>query len=226
MRKVSLVMILFLIISLNAQAQFISGQKGKILLKGKVIQEESNQPAGVNIKFIDEKGREFRTNSNSNSGIYKVLLESGKEYDVKIHGDDILRKTITLEIDKKEEYVEMDQDFTVQKLKPGLVLAHINDAYAGNNLTEKAIDALKQIKIMMRFNRNMEIKIYLLADNSDSQKARYRLSAIEDEIGSWNVAKRNVKEIAIKQEYQNIKPLGNAEDFVVFISKISDPFSK
>mgnify|MGYP006296003457 CR=1 FL=1 len=226
MRKVSLVMIFFILISLNTQAQFISGQKGKILLKGKVLEEDSNQPAGVNMKFINKKGKEFRANSNSESGIYKVLLESGKEYEVKIHGDNILRKTTTLKIDKKDDYVEMDRDFTVQKLKPGLVLANINNAYEGDNLNEKAISALKKIKIMMRFNRNMQIKIYLIADKSDSQKAKYRLSAIEDLIGSWKVAKRNVKDISIKPEYQNIKPKGNAEDIVVFISKISDPFSE
>jgi hypothetical protein len=68
-------------------------------------------------------------------------------------------------LEPAEKYQEITKDFTVQKLYTGMELYSIKAfEYTGNTLSAESIQALNDIKEMLKKNRNLSIAITLLPD--------------------------------------------------------------
>lgn len=223
MKKILLIF-LVLFTYLNLNAQFVNGQSGKVLLKGTITDKTKSDLMNVKITFKNEQGKEISTVSNSETGKYELLLDGNTAYDVFINSKEIIRLKTKYTTPNTDKYTEVNKDFSVQTIEPGAVISLINNAFDDNNINNKAINELDEVKKILRFNRTIYINVYLLSDNTNSQKSSSRLSVIKDYFTEWKRFKSKIDEIKIYGKYQDILPTGDANDILIIISKVKDPF--
>ena len=79
-----LTMLALFIFSVNSmQSQIISKTKGQILLRGWLLDSETNEPIEADIRIENEEGKSFKISSNSITGKFEQILESGNKYKMK-----------------------------------------------------------------------------------------------------------------------------------------------
>ncbi|MEP7235192.1 MAG: hypothetical protein ABI778_07840 [Ignavibacteriota bacterium] len=97
----------------QAEAQF---SKAVVVLKGVVRTEETNKPHSVkvSVRAAGDKAVEITAStSNSESGSYLVVLQSGKKYWVHLEGEDIITKDELIETPVATKTEQMVKDFSV-----------------------------------------------------------------------------------------------------------------
>ena len=160
-------LITLFIFTLNMQSQLITGQSSPVLLKGKVIDELTGQPAGVNIEIRNSDGKKIKINSNSLHGDYEQLLESNQTYEFIFTGYDIIRKSETVKTLDTAKYAEQEINFSVKKLTPGVTFQNV-DAFEKLSLnpSNNLVTTFDEIKDIMKFNRAVSFEFYVNAHDT------------------------------------------------------------
>lgn len=202
--------ILFTSFSLNAQ---VMGKQ--VMLKGKTVDINTNKPLSIEIEFEPEKGRKFVVKSLENTGTFEQLLQVGESYEVTFKGNNVYRETInyTPKVTSSEEYSEISEIFKVKGLKSGTKVEDLS-IFAPNttDITSAGKDALKNMKISMRFNRNASFNFQVNAPNKTL--AKNRLNTLKDFISDWGRLLDRV----------DLQTATNGNDLVISVSKVEDIF--
>jgi hypothetical protein len=223
MKIYSVLLAILLMAAVSANAQFLSGQKGQVLLKGVIIDEFTDEPTGVDIRFIDPSGKKINTKSNSISGKFEQLLEAGTTYTVELTGPEVLDKEFKFDIIESENFTEQKTDWTVVKFAVGATLYNWDLFDNGSsNLNAGANSNLEKLKKMLRFNRSVYLEIILSDDSGNGGPlAQERLKALKAVVDTW---RREGRKITLS--VSKVSKANGAEETEVTVSKISDLFSK
>ena len=137
-----------------------------ILLKGIIRDIQSGAAVGTDYEITDEAGNKVaNAKSHPKTGMYSAALKPGASYTILFNGFDIVKSRQNIVLEPAEKYQEITKDFTVQKLYTGMELYSIKEfEYTGNTLSAESIQALNDIKEMLKKNRNLSITITLLPD--------------------------------------------------------------
>ena len=170
---------LFAIIGLNAQM----GEQ--VMLKAKVVDVTTGKPMSIEVEFKPDNGRKFVVKSHEETGTFDQLLQGGTHYEVTFDGDNVYRETIDYtSAVVKDGYSEISHTFKVKALKPGVQVNEMEIFGPSNNdLTAAGKEALKKMKLALRFNRNTSFILKVNAPNKDL--ANKRLNTLKDYISNW-----------------------------------------
>lgn len=221
MKKIIYLLIL-LFVNVGMFAQINNSDVNKVMLKGKVLGGKAKAPVDAKITFKESTGKEI--NTNSNNGKYELLLDANKKYDVFINGKSIIRYTDDFEYKAAEKYTEATHDFFVSLIEEGAVLKHIKSPFSGQELNQSIENDLEEVKKIMRFNRNINISVYILSNSPESDAAINKLNKLKDHFGQWKRFKNKIETIEIKESFEGISASTDASDLFVIISSVKDPF--
>ncbi|MFN3305628.1 MAG: hypothetical protein ACK42Z_00390 [Candidatus Kapaibacteriota bacterium] len=145
-------------------AQFITNSTVQLILKGKVTDEYSGNPVGATIEFRTNTGKKFKIKSDSLSGEYQQVFQSGEKVEVYIYGWDIVRQKFIVELPDTNKYAEIEQNFAIKQLKEGLI-AYKFDCFdtESSELIESCKEKLLSLDEVLRFNRNVKFEIQVTA---------------------------------------------------------------
>lgn len=176
--KVYIFLFLFLQLFLQPlSSQIISKASNQVLVKGTISNLNDNLPIGVEIRFEDETGKYFKINSNSLSGNFEQILESGKTYKVRLNSKMIFPTEYTLQTIKTDNYAEQTENFSVIKIEKGKVIGCLNLFKMNTSeLTPDAKAMFEDLNVKMRFNRG--VSLYLEIGGNDSKSGFFEVKTI------------------------------------------------
>lgn len=174
MKYLSIFIILFLS-TLLVNGQIIQKGSSQVLLKGKVADKLDGKPEGVEIRFEDENGKFFKINSNSLTGNYEQILESGKKYKIRLTSKNIFPLEFPIETEKTKNYLEQTADFDILRLEQGRAI-DCSDLFSSGsaNLQSNAKSFFDDLNLKMRFNRN--VKLSMEVHGCDSRNAFVKIT--------------------------------------------------
>lgn len=201
---------LFTFIAINAQDL---GQQ--VMLKGKVVDVNTNKPLSIEIEFQPKVGSKSVVKSAEGTGTFEQLLQANEEYELTFKGDNIYREedTYTPKSNTSDGYSEIAETFKVKGLAPGVEVESL-DIFAANStdITSAGKAALNKMKISMRFNRNAD---FIFQVNAPTKAlADKRLNTLKDFISDW-------RRLLDRVEFQS-STKGNTLNIIV--SKVEDIF--
>ncbi|MDT3738964.1 MAG: hypothetical protein RO257_05620 [Candidatus Kapabacteria bacterium] len=213
MKLVLITFVLILSFSNIAFSQFLSGKNAQILVKGIIVDENSNEPVSVSIELRTGDGKKIKTQSNSNTGLFEQLLPAGETYNVILTADDILRKEFEFSTDKSSEYKEQKAEWTVVKPKEGSrIFSGEIFKTGGSGISDEGIKKLKELQMLLRFNRSLYVSFELAGESSLVNNRMTELSKFIDE---WAREKSRIEIKKSNKDSQN-------KDIYVYITKIED----
>ena len=170
---------LFAIIGINAQD---IGQQ--VMVKAKVIDVNTKQPISIDLEFQPASGNKFVVKSKEGTGTFEQLFQANETYAVTFTGDNVYRSESTFTPKSSEGYSEINQTFEVKGLAAGVLLEDL-DIFGANStdITAKGKEALNNMKISIRFNRNTEFLFQVNAANKTL--ADNRLKTLKDYTKDW-----------------------------------------
>lgn len=156
---------------INSQSQVVKTGSVQVIISGVVIDEITNQPCQASIEFRSSKGNKVKLNSNAIDGSYSQVLNAGDSYEVVFSGYDIMRKTDNISLESADKTYERVFNFTVKKFAPQAQLFKIEGFNKGSSeLTNEAKRIIDDLQEVMKFNRNVYLKIVASDDFKASVK--------------------------------------------------------
>lgn len=164
-----------------------------VLLKGNIAELGSGAPMEAEMNFREESGNLVRAKSNRD-GSYQQILKPGHTYLVTFSGQNIVRETQEIQIPAVEKYTEIQKNFTVRPMKPGVELYKgLAFEIGGENLAQSAEGELTDIKELLSKNRGMTIKIAVFGDSHDDNAlGSRRLSVVQNLFAGVKNGKKRV----------------------------------
>ncbi len=198
-------------------AQFLSGKNAQILVKGFVKEAETGEYLAVDIEFRTEDKKKIKTKSNLLDGSFEQLLPAGEKFIVILNSDDILRKEFSFTTDEASEYKEQKTEWTAVKPKEGSKV-FTGDIFASGkqNLKPEAQNTLKELQMLMRFNRGIHVDFLVSGEKNIVEKRKVELSKI---IACWIREKERINVITGSNSDKN-------SDLTVKIRKVEDFLSR
>lgn len=173
----------FLLAIIGLKAQELGEQ---VMIKGTVIDVNTKQPIAIDISFEPPTGSKFVVKSAEGTGKFEQLFQSGTTYNVIFTGDNVYRTetTYTPMGTPNEGYSEAAANFEVKGLNPGVVVEELNIFGANStDLTAAGKEALNNMKVSMRFNRNASFIFQVNGTNKNL--ADSRIKTLKDYIADW-----------------------------------------
>lgn len=216
--KFFLILIVALIsISQASFAQFLSGKNSQVLVKGTVKDENTSEPLGVDIEIRSLDGKKIKTQSNIITGVFEQLLPSGESYIVILNSDDILRKEFEFSTEKTDSYKEQEAEWTAIKPLPGSKIFSGEIFSNGNDeITSDGQKKLKEIQMLLRFNRSLYVNFEISGESSLAQK---RITTLNNVIGNWTREKSRIELVTNNSNT-------SAKDIIVKVNKIEEFIKK
>lgn len=202
----------FLFTFLAISAQDLGQQ---VMLKGKVVDVNTNKPLTIEIEFQPKVGSKFVVKSADGTGEFQQLLQAGETYELTFKGDNVYREQIsyTPTSNSSEGYSEISQTFKAKGLAKGVEVETL-DVFSANStdITSTGKTALNNMKISMRFNRNAD---FIFQVNAPTKAlADKRLNTLKDYISDW-------RKLLDRVEFQSSTKGNNLN---IIVSKIEDIF--
>lgn len=167
--QIALFLVFFSFYNVQINAQIIN-KSVQVLVKGKITDFYTNNPMQVEIRFEDPSGKFFKISSNSLTGNYEQVLQSGTKYDVRLNSNFIFPTSYELITPNAEQYLEIDQDYQVIKLEKGTTALALDIFQAGSNIINvNAIDLINDLNVKMRFNRSVKVNFEINVIDSREQ---------------------------------------------------------
>jgi hypothetical protein len=198
----------------------------QILIKGKIVDELNHKPMGVNIEFRDKNGKKIKCQSNSISGEFEQVFESGQKFSVILNSDEILRKEFKFSVIDTNQYIEQNADWIVIKPVPGATV------FKGSVFDDKesqfstaGLESLEELKMLMRFNRTLHVVFKIYTEEIVTVKGKKkttsiniellnnRVKVLQETISSWTMEKNRI-------ELKPIDDLTDKNNLVVQITKL------
>ncbi|MEJ5286725.1 MAG: hypothetical protein CH6_0265 [Candidatus Kapaibacterium sp.] len=164
MKKLVAFGFLVLLSPLFLYSQFLNNTSVQLILKGKVYDEYTGNPVGAIIEFRTTTGKKFKIKSDSVSGEYSQVFNSGDKIEVIIYDWDVVREKFSVQLPDTNKYAEIEQNFKVKHLKEGLVAYRFNCFETGSaEILPDCKANLLSLDEVLRFNRNVKFEIQVTA---------------------------------------------------------------
>jgi hypothetical protein len=191
----------------------------QVLIKGKITDELNHKPIGVNIEFRDNNGKKIKCQSNSLSGEFEQVLESGQKFKVILSSDVILRKEFKFSVIDTNQYAEQKTDWLV--IKPVIdAIVFQGSVFNDNdsNISRAGTESLEELQMLLRFNRTLHVVFKIYTEEIITIKGKKkttsinlelldkRVKAIEQIISSWTMEnpRIQIKQIDNSVEQYNL----------------------
>ena len=150
------VILLFVLINVSGNA---STKGVQILIKGIITDELTGKPVEATVEFRTVDGRKFKNKSNSITGKFEQIFDTGDEVEVIISNWDIARKIVQLKVKDTIYYTEQKVEYTVKKFTPGASIMQLNLFEPSSSaLLPEYKNLIENLKEMMMFNRNVKFE--------------------------------------------------------------------
>lgn len=161
--------IIFFSVQNNSNSQIINNKGTQVLLKGIVTDYYTNLPVSCEIIFKTESGNKIKIKSNSNTGAYEQIFNSGEKLNISFNGFDIIKQEEVLTIKETKEMSEQNQNFKVKQVVAGKELERY-DFFDANSAKEnsKLKEKMEDLKLLLRFNRAISFDLIITADDTFS----------------------------------------------------------
>jgi hypothetical protein len=170
--KFQIVIIIFLVLFCfsKSESQFLNKSSSQVLVKGKVTDEFTGKPMGIDIVFENDKGTKIKIKSNSDNGTYEQLLEAGETYGIILSNYDIIRQKEKIIVDTTKNFKEQSRNFVVKQLTVGRTVLSL-DGFEPNtfDLNQGCKDKLDEIETLLKFNRSVKLEFRITSHDSYSK---------------------------------------------------------
>ena len=159
MKKLNFIIASFIFLFLLSNYTFSKLKTVQIVVKGIITDEISGKPVEATVEFRTEDGRRFKNKSNSISGKFEQVFNSGDDVEVILSNWDIARKIIRLKVRDTTAYTEQKIEYTVKKFTPGASVFQLNlFEPSSSTLLPEYKNIIETLKEIMMFNRNVKFE--------------------------------------------------------------------
>ncbi len=160
---------IFLSLQTDSNSQIINSKGTQVLLKGLVTDYYTNLPVQCEIIFKTESSNKIKIKSNSNTGAYEQIFNSGEKLNVSFNGFDIIKQEEVLTIKETKEMTEQIQNFKVKQVVAGKELERYDffDAHTAKE-NSKLKEKMEELKLLLRFNRAISFDLVITSDDTFS----------------------------------------------------------
>lgn len=164
MKKLCILLALYLSCSIIVTAQFLNHSSVQVLLYGVVTDALTKQPVGLTIEFKTSSGKWFKIKSDSITGKYQQVFTAGEQVEATLYHWDVIRERMIINLPDTSKYAEIEKNFEVIKLEQGKIIMQ-TDAFPtqSSELTEQGRNFLLQLDKVLKFNRNVKLNIRVTA---------------------------------------------------------------
>ncbi len=150
------------------------------VLKGKVIDEQSNKPLGALISLVDNETNLTITkiNSNPETGDFELIIPHGGNYGVATDRAGYLFNSINFKVPQFAEYQEIDMSIIMVKAETGkkIVLKNIFFDVGKAELKNESLAELDKLNHLLATNPLLKVQINGHTDNTGNAAANKTLS--------------------------------------------------
>lgn len=150
------------------------------LVKGIVVDEETNQPVAAKINVVDnEKNTPIGDyKSNEATGSFLISLPSGKNYGFNVNAEGYMFHSENFNLPDSAEYKEVFIKVNMKKLKKGtkVVLKNIFFDYNKATLRPESYPELNKVVELLNSNPNLKVEISGHTDSKGSDDYNLKLS--------------------------------------------------
>ena len=150
------------------------------VLKGKVIDEQSNKPLGALISLVDNETNLTITkiNSNPETGDFELIIPHGGNYGVATDRAGYLFNSINFNVPQFAEYQEIDMSIIMVKAETGkkIVLKNIFFDVGKAELKNESLAELDKLNHLLATNPLLKVQINGHTDNTGNAAANKTLS--------------------------------------------------
>ncbi len=133
------------------------------VLKGKVMEKESLTPLRAKITVTDNNSGAVigQYHSDSNSGLYSMVLPAGKNLGITYESADHLLWSENYQVNKDNNYFEKQKKIKMQLIEPGSTGTLTNVFFEGNSETPTLLSSYEIEKLYQFLESNQAVKIEL-----------------------------------------------------------------
>lgn len=213
-------------------------QSSTIVYIGKVVDETTGKPIGVDLELTDSQGKKMTNKTDPTNGAFQYVIPAGANYSLLVHGPNIINRTFSIELKSTNKYAEVNEVFKVTSISEGSQLMSFTGFVQSKaELSEDGNKNLEELNAVLRQNRFFNIELIINANDliavQNKSKARRnkqkeaqavaslvndRVKLIEQAIEDWGV---HQKRITIKPYYEHNSNTQN--DVSIVISNVSIP---
>lgn len=152
-----------------------------ISVSGRIFDEISRRPVGVEIIVTDEKGKKvFQTKSlpQENGSYFVTSLKPGQSYTFTLKQDSYFTEMYQLQMPNSEKYIELSRDFLVMPLNRGVKFPMNVPPFELNKSKPKVgyEFLLEEWKNALLHNPGVKVKIVCYPDNNNSPEENIKLT--------------------------------------------------
>jgi len=175
--------------------------KDLVLIHGQVKDSETNKPIGVTIVFFSQSGKQIQAKSNSSDGSYQQVLQAGEKYYIVFRDYVLVGENPELELDKKGKYTEIEKNFTVRKIEPGLPVCSFNP-FKPNlpDLTTYDFICLNELKTFLENNPKVNVIITINTHDSNPKPFDKKVTYLD----SKNKTKTKKVKVSTAEQLQEL----------------------
>lgn len=151
-----------------------------VLVKGRVLDAETNLPLGAQISYEDLNKDKIlgRAQSDGKSGEYSIVLPAGTSYGFLGITDGYFAVSENVDLSKLEEYQEITRDIKLVPIKKGQLI-RLNNVFFDSgkfNLRKESTSELARLVKLLKENPNMKIEIQGHTDDVGKDESNLSLS--------------------------------------------------
>lgn len=150
------------------------------ILKGIVTDVSTGKNIEVDIELMDNSENEVigEYKSNNVTGKYLISLPSGTNYGITISKEGYLFQSKNVYFPENSEYIELVQNFQLNKLEIGskTVLNNVFFDYENDTLKQQSIPELEKIARLLKENKHLIIEIVTFTDHKESKELNQELA--------------------------------------------------
>jgi outer membrane protein OmpA-like peptidoglycan-associated protein len=151
-----------------------------VLVKGKVINQKTNQPLQAIINYFDLQNSAISGTAMSNpeSGIYQITLPAGRLYGFLASSDKFLSVSENIDLKELGEYKELERDLYLVPIEVGEVVRLNNIFFETGkwDLLPESFNELDKLVKILNDNQEMVIAINGHTDNVGNDESNLGLS--------------------------------------------------
>lgn len=180
MRKSTLILRALLYFFISIYPVYSFDGKDLVLIQGKVIDAENQNPVGLTIVFFNPNGKQVQAKSNSNDGSYQQVLQAGEKYNIVFKDYILIGEVPEIELPKSGKYNEIEKNFRVKKIATGLEICSFNPFKANqSDFANPSLSCLYELKTFLENNPKVSVIITIYINDSNPKPIEKKVSYLD-----------------------------------------------
>ena len=194
--KLSIIILIILFFILNFNVS-LSEKPVIVIIKGKVIEQNTNKPIGATVKFLGSDGSSRQFNSNSDDGEYQQPVLSHTRYWTILKDYVVVNENYSFGTPNTSEFLEIEKNIIVKKINVGMALYQLN-LFKPNDSTIALNDQriFNELKEWMSLNKMVNLRVLIRINDSYLPPIIEKISYID------NKGKKKTKKVTTSTEDQ------------------------